>query len=124
MIFGIGNDIIEVARVKKALERENGFREKIFSPREIELCESKGNKYQSYAARFAAKEAFMKALKTGWAEGITWNEIEVLNSESGAPYLNLLNETQKFIGKHNIKHLHISLSHLKEYAMAEVILEI
>ena len=124
MIFGIGNDIIEVARVKKALERENGFREKIFSPREIELCESKGNKYQSYAARFAAKEAFMKALKTGWAEGITWNEIEVLNSESGAPYLNLLNETQKFVGKHNIKHLHISLSHLKEYAMAEVILEI
>ena len=124
MIFGIGNDIIEVARVKKALERENGFREKIFSPREIELCESKGNKYQSYAARFAAKEAFMKALKTGWAEGITWNEIEVLNSESGAPYLNLLNETQKFVRKHNIKHLHISLSHLKEYAMAEVILEI
>lgn len=124
MIFGIGNDIIEVARVKKALERDNGFREKIFSPREIELCESKGNKYQSYAARFAAKEAFMKALKTGWAEGITWNEIEVLNSESGAPYLNLLNETQKFVRKHNIKHLHISLSHLKEYAMAEVILEI
>lgn len=124
MIFGIGNDIIEVARVKKAIDKDNGFREKIFSPREIELCESKSNKYQSYAARFAAKEAFMKALKTGWAEGITWSEIEILNSESGAPYLNLLNDTEKFAGKLNIKHLHISLSHLKEYAIAEVILEI
>lgn len=124
MIFGIGNDIIEVARIKRAIEKDNGFREKVFSPREIELCESKGNKYQSYAARFAAKEAFMKALKTGWADGVTWTEIEVLNSESGAPYLNLLNKTEKLVIKENIQHLHISLSHLKEYAIAQVILEL
>lgn len=124
MIYGIGNDIIEVARIQKALEKNNGFKEKVFSQREISACEAKAHKYQSYAARFAAKEAFMKALGTGWAEGIAWSEIEILNHESGAPYINLLAE-KKYLALVREKFvIHVSLSHLKEYAIAEVILEI
>jgi holo-[acyl-carrier protein] synthase len=123
MIYGIGNDIIEVDRIKRAIERDNGFKEKVFSLAEIEVCESKANKYQSYAARFAAKEAFMKAFGSGWAEGIAWNEIEVLSQDNGKPYLNLLNKTKKIINQEHEFILHVSLSHLKEYAIANVILE-
>lgn len=123
MIYGIGNDIIEVERVKKAIEKNRGFKEKVFSQKEITLCESKGNKYQSYAARFAGKEAFMKALKTGWAEGISWTEIEILSEESGAPFLVLSGQTLSFVKECNISHTHITMSHVKAYAIADVILE-
>ena len=95
MIYGIGIDIIEVSRIKKAIDRNNGFKEKIFSGKEINICEAKANKYQSYAARFAAKEAFMKAYASGWIDGISWNEIEILNHENGAPFLNLINKTKR-----------------------------
>lgn len=123
MIYGIGNDIIEVSRIKKAIEKENGFREKIFSPTEIAYCETKAIKYQSYAARFAAKEAFMKAFGTGWIDGVSWNEIEVRNNTNGAPSLHLLNQTKDTVlAQGNFKIL-VTLSHLKEYAIAEVILE-
>ncbi len=123
MIYGIGIDIIEVSRIKKAIDRNNGFKEKIFSDKEINICEAKGNKYQSFAARFAAKEAFMKAYSSGWIDGISWNEIEILNHENGAPFLNLINKTKTTVmAKGNYK-IHVSLSHLKEYAIAEVLLE-
>ena len=124
MIFGIGTDIIEVSRIRKAIEKENGFREKIFSSKEIISCEQKSNKYQSYAARFAGKEAFMKAYGTGWAEGIAWTEIEILNHENGAPYMSLTNKTKDTVLPNEELTIHVSLSHLKEYAIAEVILEI
>jgi len=123
MIYGIGNDIIEISRIKRAIDKDNGFKEKIFSANEIILCEAKANKYQSYAARFAAKEAFMKAYGTGWADGITWKEIEILNHDNGAPFLKLLNKTKETVlGKDKLK-FHVTLSHLKEYAIAEVIIE-
>lgn len=124
MIFGIGTDIIEVSRIRKAIEKENGFREKIFSSKEIISCEQKSNKYQSYAARFAGKEAFMKAYGTGWAEGIAWAEIEILNHENGAPYVILTHKTKDIVLADKEMKIHISLSHLKEYAIAEVILEL
>lgn len=123
MIYGIGTDIIEVSRIRKAIEKDNGFREKIFSAKEIAECEQKANKYQSYAARFAGKEAFMKAYGTGWADGIAWKEIEILNNENGAPYLTLTNQTKELVSTQIDFKIHISLSHLKEYAIAEVILE-
>lgn len=78
MIFGIGIDIIEVERVKNQISKSNGFREKIFTEREIEYCESKKNKAQHYAARFAAKEAFFKAIGTGWRNGMAFNAIIIL----------------------------------------------
>ncbi len=123
MIYGIGSDIIEVDRIKGAIEKDNGFKEKVFSVSEISLCESKSNKYQSYAARFAAKEAFMKAFGTGWSDGIAWKEIEVLSEETGRPYLNLLNKTKEIICQEHNFIMHVSLSHLKDYAIAQVILE-
>jgi len=123
MIYGIGTDIIEVSRIQKAIEKKNGFKEKVFSPNEIVSCEAKGNKYQSYAARFAAKEAFMKAFSSGWNNGISWNEIEILNHDNGSPYLNLINGTKElvFSGKNLL--LHVTLSHLKDFATAQVIIE-
>jgi len=123
MIYGIGNDIIEVSRIKKAIEKDNGFKEKVFSPSEIFACERKANKHQSYAARFAGKEAFMKACGTGWAQGIAWNEIEILNDQNGAPYINLTNKTKQVIMSKAELKFHVTLSHLKEYAIAEVIIE-
>ena len=76
MIFGIGIDMIEVERVEHKLTKDSGFREFVFSENEIEYCESKTHKYEHYAACFAAKEAFLKALGTGWSNGIAFNEIE------------------------------------------------
>ena len=123
MIYGIGTDIIEVSRIQKAIEKNNGVKEKIFSQNEIAYCEARASKYQSYAARFAGKEAVMKAFGTGWIDGIAWNEIEILNRESGAPYLILTNKTKEIVDPNDKYKIHISLSHLKEYAIAKVIIE-
>lgn len=123
MIYGIGCDIIEVSRIKKVLSKDIGFKEKVFTKAEILLCESKGNSFQSYAARFAAKEALMKALQTGWAEGVSFQEIEVLNLDSGAPIMNLFGKTKAYSDRQNITSIKVSLSHLKEMAMAMVSLE-
>ncbi len=123
MIYGIGNDIIEVERIKKALSKDNGFKEKVFSKAEIDCCETKSNKYQSYAARFAGKEAFMKAFKTGWGQGVSWNEIEITSLESGQPILRLSGNTKEIVTSYKITKFHITLSHLKDIAMATVVLE-
>ena len=124
MIYGIGNDIIEVDRIKKAINKNNGFKEKVFSENEIDICEKKANKYQSYAARFAAKEAFMKAYGTGWDDGISWKEIEIINQENGKPILKLLNKTNEIVNLKQNFSFYVSLSHLKDYAIAQVIIEI
>ena len=82
-MFKIGIDLIEVDRIKKAIERNEGFKEKIFSKKEIEYCETKKNKYESYAARFCAKESFVKAMNVS----IDFKEFEVLNETNGKPYM-------------------------------------
>jgi holo-[acyl-carrier protein] synthase len=122
MIIGIGTDIIQTNRIEKGLE-STGFREKVFSLKEIAYCEKLANKYESYAARFAAKEAFFKALGTGWRGGMAFNEVEIVNDELGKPSIQLLGETHRIVQKHNILSIHVSLSHVKEMAMATVILE-
>ncbi len=122
MIIGIGTDIAEVLRIAKGLEKK-GFREKVFSKNEIIYCETKTNKNENYAARFAAKEALFKALGTGWRGGLAFNEVEVVNDEMGKPSIQLIGETAKIIEKRNVKSIHVSLSHTKETAIATVILE-
>ena len=97
MITGVGTDLIEVERVAGKISKEEGFRELVFSPIEIAYCESKANKYQHYAARFAAKEAFLKAIGTGWISGIAFNEIQITNDEQGKPLLTLIGGTSKFL---------------------------
>ncbi|NCA74750.1 MAG: holo-ACP synthase [Alphaproteobacteria bacterium] len=123
MIIGIGTDIIEVARIEKALSRDIGFRDKIFTPVEIAYCESKKNKYQHYAARFSAKEAFLKAVGTGWRYGIRFGEIGTGNDELGKPYLEVNGKAKELIDSLSVSKIHVSLSHLKETAIAIVILE-
>lgn len=123
MIYGIGTDIIEVARIQKALELDHGFREKIFSAEEIRYCESMKNKFQHYAARFSAKEAFMKALGTGWRDGIRFIEIEVARDPLGKPLIHLSGRAKELAEKAGMGEIHISLSHVKEMATAVVVVE-
>lgn len=124
MIKGIGTDIIEVERVASKIEKENGFRELVFSSAEIKYCEAKTNKYEHYAARFAAKEALGKAFGAGWMSGTKINEAEIINDESGKPFFNFLGETAKQIASLNIAAIHVSLSHIKTFATAVVIIEV
>lgn len=119
MISGIGIDMIEVERVQDKIVNKPGFRELIFSENEISYCESKKNKFEHYAARFAAKEAFLKAIGTGWTNEIAFNEIEIKNDVNGKPEI-LLSGTAAVL--HTDKIL-VSLSHLKSMATAIVIIE-
>ncbi len=123
MIAGLGTDIIEVSRVKEQLLKDEGFAKNIFTSSEIEYCESKKNKAENYAARYAAKEAFFKALGTGWRYGMTFKEIEIKNDELGKPGIIVSGKVKEFINKTNVISIHVSLSHLKDIVNAIVILE-
>ena len=123
MIFGIGTDIIEVERVEKQISKDNGFKEKVFTAKEIEYCESKKGKAQNYAARFSAKESFFKAIGTGWRGGLAFTEIEILNDELGKPSIIPHGEVKKFIEENKITNINVSLTHIKEIANAIVIIE-
>lgn len=123
MIFGIGTDLIEVERVADKLEKKSGFKELVFSPDEIIYCETRTNKYEHYAARFAAKEAFLKAIGTGWRNGTAFNEIEIYNDEEGKPEIRFHGITAKTIDDLKLGKIFVSLSHLKSMACAMVIIE-
>lgn len=122
MILGIGTDIVDITRIAKSIE-ETRFKERVFSTAEIDYCESRANKAESYAARFAAKEAFFKALGTGWRGGMAFNEVEIRNDDLGKPSLHLLGQTAEIVAEKKIKTTHLSLSHTKGTAVAMVILE-
>ncbi len=123
MIIGTGIDMIEVERVAALVTRDTGFREMVFSIREIEYCESKADPFQHYSARFAAKEAFLKAIGSGWDSGLTLNEIEIVNEKNGRPLVRISGNTEIILAPLKIRAVHVSLSHLKSYASAVVILE-
>ena len=121
MIIGIGTDIIEINRVRQAVGREI-FKQKVFTPAEQNYCESRGKqKYSSYAARFAAKEAFFKALGTGIFTKLT--EVEVKNNSQGQPEIFLSGATEKFLQDLEVKKIFLSLSHSKDFATAVCVLE-
>jgi holo-[acyl-carrier protein] synthase len=123
MITGLGIDMIEVDRITEKISKENGFREMVFSINEIAYCESKTNKFEHYAARFAAKEAFFKALGTGWMDGTAFNEIEVVHTAKGKPEIVFTGQTLKIVNSMEFENISISLSHLKSVASAIVIIE-
>jgi holo-[acyl-carrier protein] synthase len=126
-IVGTGIDIIEVERVERALTRQatgRRFRQRVFTDREIAYCESReGPRFQSYAARFAAKEAVMKALGTGWNRHVGWGEIEIVRNRGQAPTVMLHGKAAAFAAKANITRFHLSLSHTAKLAIAYVIAE-
>jgi len=124
LIFGIGTDIIDIKRVERSVSKENGFKEKVFTQHEIDYCESLRSKYQNYAARYAAKEAFFKAIGTGWRGGLKFTEIEIVNDELGKPEILLHGKTKEFAQEKGFEKIHVSLTHLKEYANSIVIIEI
>jgi len=124
MIVGTGIDIIEIARVEEImLRRGERFRARVFTAAEIAYCEPRGSRFASYAARFAAKEAAMKALGTGWARGVAFREIEVVRGESGAPMICFYGKALERFSTIGANSAHLSLSHSKEFAIAQVILE-
>ena len=124
MIVSIGIDIAEVYRIRDTIARTPRFSARVFTDAEREYCESKGAAAaQSYAARFAAKEAFLKALKTGWRGKIAWQDIEIVLDENGAPSLNITGEAAILLEKLGANRVHLSMSHTTEHAVAEVILE-
>ena len=123
MILGIGIDHIEVERVKARINDNEGLREKLFTPREIEYCESKKFAAQHYAARFAAKEAFFKAVGTGWRNGMAFDEVEITNDDLGRPDLVLHGRAGKTIRENEVTNIQVSLSHTKDFASAIVTLE-
>ena len=124
MIIAIGIDIIEVARIREVLARTPRFRERVFTAAERAYCDSRGAvAAQHYAARFAAKEATLKALQTGWRGGISWQDVEVASHESGAPYLVLHGPVLELFNNSGADAAHLSLSHTTEHAIAQVVLE-
>ena len=124
MIVAIGIDIIEVARIREVLARTPRFRERVFTAAERAYCDSRGAvAAQHYAARFAAKEAALKALQTGWRGGISWQDVEVASRESGAPYLVLRGPVLELFNNSGATAVHLSLSHTTEHAIAQVVLE-
>jgi holo-[acyl-carrier protein] synthase len=126
-IVGTGIDVIEVERIERALNRTHTgarFRSRVFTAREVAYCESRGRpRFQSYAARFAAKEAAMKAMGTGWNRNVGWNEIEVVRERGKAPTIVLHGKTAAFARGRNISTFHLSLTHTVRDAIAHVIAE-
>ncbi|MDD3818737.1 MAG: holo-ACP synthase [Actinomycetota bacterium] len=118
-IYGIGTDIIEVERIKYTIKRNSGFLKRVYTENEINYCErKKRNKYQSLAARFAAKEAVAKSLTEGIGKNVSLKEIELLNMDSGAPFIKLHGKTFEFSKNLKIKDIKISVSATENFAIA------
>jgi holo-[acyl-carrier protein] synthase len=123
MIVGIGIDLVEVPRIAKALSRwGDRFESRIFTEKEMNYCNSKKDRSQRLACRFAAKEALLKALGTGWRYGINWKEIEVINDELGKPSILLSGRTEEFSQQIGVKNIFLSITSTENYGAAQVIL--
>ncbi|MGA2770251.1 MAG: holo-[acyl-carrier-protein] synthase [Bryobacteraceae bacterium] len=124
MIVGTGVDLAEVARIRASIERFGArFIERIYTPAEIAYVEHKANRWERYAARFAAKEAGMKAIGTGWRHGVRWQDFEVANLPSGKPTLRLHGAAARVADRLGVRNVSLSLTHTAEVGMAHVILE-
>jgi holo-[acyl-carrier protein] synthase len=123
MIIGIGVDIVDLNSFTESFHKSNRFIQRVFTKYEIAYCESKHNKYQHFAARFAAKEAVMKAIGTGWDKGVQWKHIEVLNLENGRPVFRFNGKIKEMMDTNCVNICHISISHSETQAIAFVVLE-
>jgi holo-[acyl-carrier protein] synthase len=124
MILGTGVDIAEVPRIRESIERHGErFLNRIFTEGERQYCDGKANRFESYAARFAAKEAGMKALGTGWSRGVRWRDIEVVRPKGQRPTLQFHGQAGVIAEKLGTKNIALSLTHTSEEALAHVILE-
>lgn len=124
MIVAIGIDLVEITRIEEVFARRGDrFRARVFTEGEISYCERRASKFASYAARFAAKEAAMKALGTGWSDGVGWTEVEVVSELNGAPALQLHRRALERMREIGATKAHMSLTHSGNLAIAQVVLE-
>lgn len=124
MIVGTGIDIAEVPRIAAAIKRYGTrFIRRVFTDEEILYCDSKNNRAERYAGRFAAKEAAMKAIGTGWKHGIAWRDFEVQRAPGGRPTVIFAGKAAEFAARLGVKRTSLSISHTAEHAIAQVILE-
>jgi len=124
VIVGLGVDIAEVDRVQAAVDRRGeAFLKRVFTPGEIAYCERHRNRYERYAGRFAAKEAAMKALGTGWRRGVRWLDIEVVRLPGGKPTLQLRGRAKEFADRLEVKNISLTITHSGNTALAQVIFE-
>jgi len=124
MIVGLGVDIAEVSRIEAAIARNRvAFLKRIYTPSEIAYCEKHRNSGERFAGRFAAKEAAMKALGTGWTSGVRWVDIEVVREPSGKPTLKLSGASQEIAHRLGVKHIALTITHTGNTALAQVIFE-
>jgi len=124
VIVGLGLDIAEIDRIEAAIARHGApFVERLYTPREVSYCEKHKNKFERYAGRFAAKEAAMKALGTGWRQGVRWRDIEVVREPSGKPTLLLEGVAREFADRMGVKNISLTITHSGNFALAQVIFE-
>src|SRR6202035_4200682 len=124
MIVGTGIDIAEVPRIAQALARHGDrFLHRVFTEGERRYCDSKANRMERYAARFAAKEAAMKALGTGWNHGVRWRDCEIVRMPGGRPTIAFHGQASEFAARLGVRNTALSISHTEEQAIAQVILE-
>ncbi|HTP34597.1 MAG TPA: holo-[acyl-carrier-protein] synthase [Candidatus Acidoferrales bacterium] len=124
MIVGTGVDLAEVRRIRASIERFGvRFTERVYTPGEIAYVDRKANRFERYAARFAAKEAGMKAIGTGWKRGVRWQDFEVANLPTGKPTLLLHGVAAQVALRLGVKNISLSMTHTAELGMAHVILE-
>jgi holo-[acyl-carrier protein] synthase len=124
MIVGLGLDVAEIDRIEAAIKRHPAaFVERVFTPAEAAYCQRYANPYERYAGRFAAKEAAMKALGTGWSNGIRWKDIEVVREPSGKPILKLEGAARSIADRLGVKHIALTITHSGNLAIAQVIFE-
>jgi len=124
MIYAVGTDLVEISRIEKIIERWRGrFIQKVYSEEEIRYCSAKAHSAQHFAARFAAKEAFLKGVGLGMAGGVGFRDVEVINRAQGKPELQFHGRAREMVYRDGITECHISLSHTDRYAVAFIVLE-
>lgn len=124
MIIGLGLDIAEIDRIEQAIARRGTlFLERVYTPQEVDYCEQHKNKFERYAGRFAAKEAAMKALGTGWRYGVRWRDLETVREPSGKPMLRLEGVARDFADRMGVKNISLTITHSGNVALAQVIFE-
>lgn len=124
MIVGVGTDLVLMEEFTASVDEQPGrYVERIFTAHEISAAQTRADPYQALAARLAVKEAFMKAIGTGWTDGVDWRHIEIRNDEAGKPYVQLYDLTERLARTKGVARIHVSMSHTPLLASAFVVLE-
>ena len=123
MVIGLGIDIVEVRRISRALQASETLAKRVFTDSELEYCGKRKDYFQHFAGRFAAKEAALKALGTGWQEGIRWKDVEIVPDDLGKPELIFYRRAKEIFEESGAQRALVTITHASEYAVAAVVIE-